>query len=246
MVKGSTTTEQKMATLRQESVEPFLIECQPGGLKGERIPSFFKSDILFLNIPFRRNFPDPGIYKEQIEAVVKQLESSAIKFLIFASSTSVYPDSLRDAREDVPFEPETDRSRVLFEIEQSLLKNTHFDTTIIRFAGLCGGERRVGNFLTGQKNLSHGDWPVNLIHLEDCIAIVTEILEQDIRGEIFNACSDQHPARRELYTQAALKRNRNPPGFEPDDKSQGKIVSNEKLKTRLGYHFKYPSPLNFP
>jgi len=257
-VKGSTTTPQKIDILRHEQIEPFFLESQPDSLKGEKIPLFFNSDILFLNIPFKRNLSNPIIYQQQIEAVVKHVESSTIKFLIFASTTAVYPDSLIEAREDSIFESETERSRVLYAIEQSLLKNNYFDTTVIRFGGLCGGERRIGKFLAGQKNLMHppsfvaktgrgagGDWPVNLIHLDDCVAIVTQIIENNIRHEIFNACCDDHPTRRELYTQAALKMGQKPPEFDNKDKSQGKIVSNKKLKKQLGYTFKYSSPFQF-
>src|SRR3989338_2250729 len=89
-VKGSTTTAGKTAILNQKGIAPFLIKCNPS-VNGASLPRFFDSDILFLNIPFKRDLKDPDIYKKQIASVIKKVEASSIRFVIFASSTSVYP-----------------------------------------------------------------------------------------------------------------------------------------------------------
>ncbi len=243
VVHGSTTTQDKVEVFKKSGIIPYQIICDPL-MKGDHIDSFFKSEILFLNIPFKRSFEDPRTYLKQIQSVTAYAESSPIQFIVFASSTSIYPRNTRDAREDDGFVPDNPRSRVLKEAEEALLNNSHFDATIIRFAGLYGGMRKIGRFLSGQKEARDGASPVNLIHLDDCIAIVTRIIEQDIRKEIFNACSDEHPPREELYTRAAVKAGLVPPQFSKEAEIVQKIVCNEKLKDRLGYQFKHPNPLD--
>jgi nucleoside-diphosphate-sugar epimerase len=241
-VKGSTTTPEKLQSLIDAHIIPYLIAAN-SQLRGEDIDSFLQSKILFLNIPFKRNLEDPHTYKQQIDSVMSYAQSSPVEFVIFASSTSIYPDERCEAVEDMPFVPDNPRSQVLWEVEQALLKNHQFETTIIRFSGLYGGTRRIGRFLSGKRNLPKGSRPVNLIHLDDCIEIIAQIIEQDIRGETFNACSDEHPTRKELYTKAAVAFGAEPPQFinEAPTGNVYKIVSNRKLKKRLGYRFKHPT-----
>ncbi len=242
-VKGSTTTPGKLSVLQDVGILPFLIHCHPKIL-GERFEEFFQADILFLNIPFKRNLSDPHIYKQQIDEVILKVEQSPIDRLIFASSTSVYPDSIGLVTEDDVFQPSSLRAKVLLEIEQSLLQNKHFRATILRFAGLYGGTRKIGQFLAEKNDIRFGDSPVNLIHLDDCTGIIIEIVRQDIHGQIFNACADEHPTRKELYTQAALKIGVRPPTFmESNQGTPQKIISNRKLKEKLHYQFKHPDPL---
>src|SRR3989338_6768199 len=216
-VKGSTTTPEKLKILREHRIVPFLINGEHYITGNPQ--EFFNSNILFLNIPFRRDLKDPHFFKEQIQSVIEHVCKSSIEFVIFASSTSIYPQSLECACEDASFVPDNPRSQVLYETEQLLLNNRFFQTTIIRFAGLCG-ETRVPRTLTSV---------LNLIHLDDCVEIVTKIIRQNIRGEIFNACADVHL-----------------PVFKEAKEGARKVVSNEKLKSYLGYQFKYPNPLDFP
>jgi len=154
-VNGSTTTRTKTSSLKAQQIQPFLMTCTPQ-LEGDELESFFKADVIFLNIPFRRDLEDPQYYKQQIFSIIKAIEASPIEFVIFAGSTSIYPDSIGEADEDHTIDPQTQRTEVLLVIEQSLLTNSHFSTTIIRFSGMYGPERQIGNFLSGKNNKLDG------------------------------------------------------------------------------------------
>ena len=241
-VKGSTTTYAKLEVLRQVGILPYLIHCHPD-IKGKDVAEFFASDVLFLNIPFRRSLENPAFYKEQIQSVVRHVERSTVDFVIFASSTSVYPETDGWVTEDQDIRPADPRGRVLWETENLLRENPQFATTILRFAGLYGGERKIGNFLSGQSEVAEADSPVNLVHRDDCLAIVSQIIQQNIRAEIFNVCSDGHPKRKELYTRAALHLGATSPTFAASQGTRLKKVSNQKLKEKLCYQFLHPDPL---
>lgn len=241
-VKGSTTTPKKLETFKEFRIEPFLIECSPE-LGGKRVKFFFLSDTLFLNIPFRRDLKDPRFYRDQIESVLSYVYTSPIRFIVFASSTAVYPESCAHALEDGLFRPDNPRAKVLYEIEQFLLRHDQFKTTIIRFGGLYGPQRKIGGFMAGRKDVPDGEKPVNLIHLDDAVNIAARVITKDIRGEIFNAVSDKHPTRKRLYTRMALKEGLEPPQFLQEPAKVYKIITNDKVKQRLGYIFQHPDPL---
>ena len=241
-VKGSCTSLKKMGVLKDAGLEPFLITCQPE-ITGDDVEEFFKADVLVLTIPFKRDLVEPYLYQTQIDSVIRCVEQSPIHFLIFTSSTSIYPETNREISEDDFFDPPDTRAEVLFEIERSLMTGHHFFSTIVRFAGLYGYDRKPGRFWAGRKNIGSANSRVNFIHRDDAVSIFREIIRQDVRGEIFNGCSDRHPTKREFYTKAAEKLGLPVPLFDETAKAEYKIVNNERVKERLNYYFKYPDPL---
>ena len=243
-VKGSTTTKEKVSLLEGFQITPFCIEATPQ-LSGNDIDVFFQSKVLILNIPFRRKLKDPEYYKQQIDSIINHCETSPVEFVIFTSSTSIYPASMKSACENVAITPDNPRSETLMNVERALFANQHFQTTVLRLSGLYGGKRRIGQVLAGRKDLPDGDSPVNLVHLEDCVEIATQIIQKDIRGEIINVTSDNHPTRREIYTKAALHYDLKPPQFTDEPARRLKVVSNLKLKDKLNYTFTHPDPMDF-
>ncbi len=242
-VKGSTTNLQKVPVLQKAGIFSFCLRVEDK-LVGEDVNEFFDSDIVIITLPFRRNFIDPKEYQKQIETIVAECEkSSKVSFVIFTSSTSVYPDNIPLATEDLVFKPDNPRCGVLLDIENGLLANRKFKATIIRLGGLYGPNRKIGSFLAGQKELSGADKPVNLIHVDDAVGLIKEILRQDAVGEIFNGVSDFHPTRKELYTQAAKHNGLPAPEFLTQAKTVSKIVSNQKVKKVLDYRFFHPDPM---
>lgn len=243
-VRGSTTDADNVPSLVSSGVEPFVLRGDPE-LRGEGLSDFFQSRVLFVNIPFTRQLSDPGIYRAQVKSAMSHAQAGRTRWVIFASSTSVYPDEITVAAEDADFFGDNPRSKILRGIERDLLESEYFDATVIRFAGLYGPGRPIGKFLSGRKNLSRGQAPVNLVHLDDCLGIVRAVLEKEARNEIFNACGDGHPSRKDLYTAAALFSGLPAPEFSDDNQPvSGKIVSNQKVKDRLGYKFSHSDPLN--
>ena len=255
-VHGSTTTPDKLDALRAEGILPFHLTLSPDA-SGDDLDRFFDTDVLFLNVPPpvrempRDAFPD--YHRRQIGSVVEHVRASSIDWIVFASSTGVYPntegaptvteDDLPPGRPDALSGPRRTTGRVLTEIEGMLLNLDDVDTTVLRFAGLYGGDRHPGRFLAGRTDVGRPEAPVNLIHRDDCVGIVTAVLQQNARNTVFNACAPNHPTRRALYTRAATSMNLAPPRFDEDGGNPGKVVSNAKLRDRLDYTFHHPDPL---
>jgi len=127
---------------------------------------------------------------------------------------------------------------------ENLFRNlTDFKTTIIRFGGLIGADRNPARFLL-KSNSVIANVPVNLIHQDDCIGIITAIIKQELWGETFNACCQEHPLKKEFYGKAALISGLPVPVIS-DQNGAYKIIDSSKLKRLSKYKFKYPSPMDY-
>ena len=245
LVKGSTTRAEKLALLKEKGISPFLIKVGKN-IEGEDPDHFFQSDILIINIPPGRRRPDvEQTHPLEIQMIIEKAASGSIEKIIFISSTAVYKNSNRMVTESDEPKPETASGKALAKIETFLLSNEKIDKTILRMAGLVGGERKAGRFLQGKKAVRNGEAPVNLVHREDCIRVIEQIIKQGKWNEVFNVCSDEHPKRKYFYIHQAKKQGFIPPEFADNDPISFKIISNEKLKKALGYSFLHPDPMQF-
>ena len=244
-VKGSTTSPNKLPRLAEAGIAPYLLTLDPC-VHGDQVGDFFRADVLFLNIPPGRRRPDAeAFFGELIGSVLTELHSASIDFVVFASSTSVYApmNGLAVEVDAGKPRPASLSGRALLDAEGRFMADAHFDATVLRFAGLYGYDRQPGRFLAGRREVENGAVPVNLVHRDDAVAIVEAVLGQDVRGEVFNVCADEHPTRKAMYTRAAQWLGQDPPIFDDSVTSSYKLVSNQKLKERLGYRFRYPNPL---
>ncbi len=240
-VKGSTRNFAHLSNLKPKGIEPYYISLNPYVI-GRNISEFLSSEVLILNFPPERREDIESYHVTQIEHLIYELKYSPVSKIVFISSTSVYPNLNREVVEKDSVSPEKPSGRALLSVERLLLGSGDFETTVIRFGGLIGYDRKPGRFLSGRKGLTGGDSPVNLIHRDDCIGVIETIMDKGVWGENFNACADMHPKRKDYYSEQARIGGFDPPEFKEDEASDHKIVSSAKLKSHTGYEFKYPDP----
>ena len=239
-VNGSTTSESKIPLLENLGIAPYLINLSENGIDGN-IADFLKdSALLIIDIPPKLRGENKESFVAKIEHLIPYIENSAVKYVVFISSTSVYGDTNAVVTEETIPNPETESGRQLVTTESLLQTNTHFQTTILRFGGLIGGDRHPGRFMAGKQNLENPNGPINLIHQIDCIAIIVKIIELGVWNEIFNAVAPGHPTREKYYTAKAVLNNLPLPSFNHSSASAGKIVDSTKLIEKLNYHFTHP------
>ena len=254
-VRGSTTTQEKLPLLEESGIRGFHLTLDPE-LKGEGIAEFLDSEILIVNIPpGKAGREDPEHHPRQIKSLMGHLRGSSVRWVIYVSSTSVYPSLNRRVTEEDAAEEDAASvgheaggglrrsGKGIRRAEELLLQEEDWDTTVLRLCGLYGPNRNVGRFLAGRSEVGGGDAPVNLIHLHDVIGIIEGLIEKNLRGEVYNGCSDGHPTRRELYTLAAERMGLEPPRFRDEERASWKVVDSEKVKADLNYRFRHPDPL---
>lgn len=251
-VNGSTTSENKLQILKDAGINPFLVilseveRALESESLSENINLFLaNSKILIIDIPPKLRGTNAEtsdsqrkIFVGKIQTLIPFIEQSSVKKVLFVSSTSVYGDENGLVNEKTILNPETESGKQLLLAEEILKKNQNFETTILRFGGLIGEDRHPVKFLAGKENLENPDAPVNLIHQNDCIQIIEEIINQSKWNEVFNAVAPFHPTRGEYYTQKAIELNLVLPKFSSEKSNIKKIISSEKIENILKYHFK--------
>ncbi|MXZ13405.1 MAG: SDR family oxidoreductase [Candidatus Dadabacteria bacterium] len=244
-VRGSVRDPEKLPALSEKGIEPYLIDIAPE-INAERADEFFSSDVLFINFPPERRDDIETYHEKQIRNLIGAISNPRGKMVIFASSTSVYPNTNGVVREEDSLHPEKPSGKALLRVERLLMEQPGIDTTVIRFSGLIGYDRAPIKSIRRKKLVLNPDCPLNLIHRDDCIGIVKSVIDLDVRNTVLNATCDEHPTRREYYSREARKYGIPLPLFETESAPEYKIVSNEKLKETLGYRMIYPDPLGIP
>lgn len=236
-VKGSVRRKSKFKTLTATSIQPYLLELEGEIIKGDLNGFLDDTSILIISIPpgLRKNPSESFVGK--IASLLPYIEKSDTKYVLFISSTSVYSNDNSTVTEETILAPSSESGKQLLQVENMLHNNTSFQTTILRFGGLIGPDRHPVEILSGRKELRNPDAPVNLIHLDDCIGIISGIIEQEKWGEVFNGVAPFHPTREEYYNGIARSKNIPLPVFNHTNPSEGKTVDSQKIQTILKYQF---------
>ena len=240
-IHGSTSTKEKIDYFKEAGIIPFVISLEENKIKGN-IDSFLNSiTVLIIAIPpkLNRNLEDCYVKKMQLLQVA--LKNNSIKKILFISSISVYGNTAGTLTENTVPKPQTDSAKQLFLAENLFTKDVNWQTTIIRFGGLIGKDRHPINRLSGKVNLPNGNFPVNLIHLNDCISLVKAIVKNDLWNEIFNGVNPNHPSKKEYYQLEANKRGLKPPTFITNKLEEGKTITS--VQTDRLKHFEYTSSI---
>ncbi|MFC0779530.1 NAD-dependent epimerase/dehydratase family protein [Flavobacterium sp. HJSW_4] len=240
-INGSTTSENKLPILKDAGINPFLVTLESESIS-ENISDFLvESEILIIDIPPKLRAVDPNSEKkafvEKIKNLIPFIEKSTVKKVLFVSSTSVYGDNNDFVTEETKPNPDTESGKQLVLAEKLLQENQNFETTILRFGGLIGEDRHPIKFLAGKENLENPDAPINLIHQNDCIGVIEEIINQSKWNEVFNAVAPFHPTREAFYSQKAIEMNLSEPKFSSEKSNIKKVISSEKIESVLNYKF---------
>lgn len=237
IVAGTTTSPEKLSELTDIGIDARVFRL--GETSWKEIPL---AQTYFINIP------PSGVqnYVQNVDLLAQHLPISA-KHIFFCSTTSVYADGdeVEVSEGDVipgaklsssePNEARHGTARQdLIDAEGAFWRLGK--TTILRLAGLYGGDRHPVRYLSGRSNIAKPNAPVNLIHREEIVEIVTKmILEPDAAvNDVFNISASEHPSRKEYYTDVAKRTNMSPPYFDEKDTSGGKTISTTKVEQLFG------------
>lgn len=229
-VFGTTTSPSKLEVLKDARIVPYMVSLSDVEIHGDMEGFLSNIDVLIINVPPRLRGSNTENFVEKMKLLLNKIKNSPISKVLFISSTSVYGEIEGEVTEETPPEPATESGIQLLASEK-LFKNAAFvETTIIRFGGLIGPERHPVTMLSGRKGLSNGNDPINLIHLDDCIHMITTILHRAYWGETFNGVYPLHPKKRDYYISEAKKRGIPPPTYKDE-------VSGKKGKTVISRNF---------
>ncbi len=220
-VSGSVRKSEQLATLKIEKIEPFLIDLEADNL--EVATGFFNAETLIITVP-----PPAENYVVLFEKLIKYIEVFAIKNVVYCSSISVYGNQTGILTEETVINPTTKNAIKIAQVEQLLLKNTRFKTSVLRLGGLIGAERHPAKYISG-KVLKNARTNINLIHLTDAIGCIEAIIKNNLTG-VFNVVTPYHPTKATYYTAVCEKLNIEHPIIEENEKMIVKKINSEKIK----------------
>jgi nucleoside-diphosphate-sugar epimerase len=229
LVYGTTTSEEKLTLLEKEGIHPFHIALSDTEIRGP-ISNFLNScETLIVNVPPKLRGSGPNAsYVGKMKLVLNHIKDSTIKQVIFVSSTSVYGDTQGVVTEETIPQPTSESGRQLIVSEQLFKNQTKINPTIVRFGGLIGPDRHPVTLLVKKEFLTDGTAPVNLIHLNDCIRILSAIIKEDQWGETFNAVHPNHPEKQHYYPEKARFKGLKRPYYETSENKIYKTITSCK------------------
>ncbi|MDT0557969.1 hypothetical protein RM697_04890 [Ichthyenterobacterium sp. W332] len=240
LVKGTTTSQEKLQHLKAFGILAYSLRVLEDSIDGNIEAVLEGSDILVLNIPpgLRKN-PNAN-YINKIRQLLPFIEKSSVSQLVLISSTSVFKDEFPFSiiyNRTVP-NAGSKKAKQLIEVERLCATNNSFKTLIIRFSGLTGNERHPIHMLSGRTDIKNPEAPINLIHLEDCVNIVSLLFQKNSTNNTYNLSYPYHPAREIYYRSKAEALGLQPPTFNTMLSSVGKIIDSSEIETELEYTFK--------
>ena len=130
IVKGSTTSIEKIEILKSFSIEPFIISLMENKIEGDINTFLNNAEVLIIDIPPKLRGINKENFVQKIKNIIPDIEKSTIKKVLFISSTSVYADTenLPIVTEETVPNPDTESGKQLYEVEQILQNNAQFKT----------------------------------------------------------------------------------------------------------------------
>lgn len=236
-IHGSTTSEEKLDTLKKKGIISFLIALSENDIEGS-ITNFLEGvEILVLNVPPKLRGPNKENYVKKMQLLHDEIKKTNVRKVIFISSTSVYGDIQGDVTEETVPRPSTASGKQLLSAENIFKTDTSLKTTIIRFGGLIGPNRHPITILSGKQNLSNGNSPINLIHLNDCIHIIEGVILHSWWNQLLIGVYPDHPTKQHYYTSIATKKGLQAPDYKIDMLKKGKIIRSKSLITVKKFKF---------
>jgi len=196
-----------------------------------------------------------AVYLEGTRNLIEWLAPAPPKKFLFTSSTSVYAQTDGSVvKEDAPTEPQSPTSRLLVETESLLLKaanERNFPAVILRVAGIYGPERGhlFLQYLRNEARIAaKGERFLNMIHRDDLVAAIVAALKSGRPSQIYNAVDNEPVAQIHFFRWLSETLGKFMPPFATGEEAAGrkrgltnKRVSNRRLRSELGMHFKYPT-----
>lgn len=241
LVSGTTTTKGNLDILGNEGILPHYVELFNEGVKGSLINFLKDIDVLIINVPPKRKATEED-YLSKMTHLYEACKIMHLKKIIFVSSTSVYGEVQGEVTEKSLPKPRSDSAKKLVAVEKLFITDKDLDATLLRFGGLLGPDRHPVTYLSGQHELTNGDDAINLIHLEDCLLILTSIISNGWWGKLMNGVYPDHPTKRAYYTKEANKRGLPAPDYTKGYAGKtGKVI---KTKTLDSLKFKFMTPVD--
>jgi nucleoside-diphosphate-sugar epimerase len=192
--------------------------------EGSQLPKWMSSlDTLIINIPPTKT----ANYGPLMETLCGSVSWNC--HIVFTSSSGIYSsqDGIINEHADLLLDS------ALYQAEEIIKNQLNF--TVLRLAGLIGGTRHPIHFLSG-KTVNNGNWPVNLLTLNDALNAIEKVLSFPATNQTYNVCNPEHPTKLDYYSYFAEKLKLPLPQFIPGE-SDGKTIDSGLFEHTFQFSF---------
>jgi nucleoside-diphosphate-sugar epimerase len=265
-VAGTTRNSEKANALALKGIQTVLFDLYENDVK--TLPSdIFQDANVVINIPPGRKTFDPPLFIARMKSLFDYALLHQAQHICFISTTSVFGGLEGRISNHSALTPNTPSGDAHVELElylKDLANIDDFSCSVLRLAGLVGDDRHPITTLSQKSNVALGKNPVNLVHQQDVIQVISAVLQKAeqkkhlsnsaqaannlFEGNCYavNLCSSEHPTREDYYTWCADQKNIRCPEFTTDNRKivNGKWIDSEQTTIQLQIQLHYPSPYN--
>jgi nucleoside-diphosphate-sugar epimerase len=265
-VAGTTRDSNKAKTLALDGIQTVLFDLYDNDLTS--LPSdMFQGANVIINIPPGRKSFEPLLFIARMKSLFDYALLHQAQHICFISTTSVFGGLEGRVSNDSALTPNNPSGAAHAALElylKDLAAASDLHCSVLRLAGLVGKDRHPITTLSQKSNIALGRNPVNLIHQQDVINVISAVLQKAGRinqhshssqatNNLFkrnfyaaNLCSSEHPTREDYYTWCADQKGIRSPEFTPDNREivNAKWIDSEQTITSLQVQLQYPSPYN--
>ena len=235
IVTVTTQSEDKKNKLSKDNINAELLSL-PVDEPESILLSVFNHKTLIISITpqIRQGRND---YPEKVAQIIKMAELGKVEKVVLLSSTAVYNGLTGLVDEQSILDKNANKVDVIDAAEKAA-RDFSGTTVVLRLAGLVGPERHPGRFLQGKKILAEPQAFINLIHQDDVIGVLLEIIAEQSFSGIYNAVSATETSKQHYYHAAASALNLPLPEFSFETSMRfGKRINDAKLRGCLHYQF---------
>lgn len=222
----------------KEASENTLIRLDSGSLFCDN-PEFFRSSVIIIILPFKKNLRDPLEYSRWIELIVEHLNANDNQHLIFISSTSIYSKRPGIYTEESTLDLESERATALKNAED-IVVNSAKSVCILRPSGIVKTLPTPKRMMIKKRLSAYAR--LNLVHIDDLVSAIVFAVEKQLLG-IYNITATIKVSRYEYYQKWGVYS-----GFNFDEKEyqayMQRLINNEKIR-QVGFSFEFPDPRKF-
>jgi nucleoside-diphosphate-sugar epimerase len=236
-VSVTTQSKDKQQKLFAEHIDAELLSLPVSDPELVELSAFSQATLVVSITPqIRQGRSD---YPDKVAQLVKMAELGKVKRIILLSTTAVYNGLSGVVDEESSLDLDAEKVAIIVGAEQAAQQFSG-KTVILRLAGLIGPERHPGRFLQGKKVLSEPQAFINLIHQQDAVGVLMNIIAEPLFSGIYNAVSATETCKEHYYQAAANALGLAIPEFSFETSMRfGKRINDEKLRNSIRYKFIY-------
>lgn len=167
--------------------------------------------------------PPSQIEPASLNEFITRIQTWQVRRLLMTSSTVVYGRQTRTVDADSEVDIDSPRAKRQYAIEKTL-GNYGSDARIVRLAGLYGPGRIIGRqaVIDGQVLPGKADSYLNLIHVDDAVELLVNIMASDTAAVIELGCDGVPVSRGQYYADLAEHLDCEAPSFLDNETERGR------------------------